>query len=171
MRYKFRSISDLFVENQRIFVHPRRNSGSPLPNWIDEYENRVNVLIEIFCNTYLQYTLSTQPEDQRIIYKSIKICDKILCDLRFSNNIYTNEDDTNNYEIYFRCTYITVQGEQKNIEKIFNSNSFPEYSHVKETIINWFEEINIDLDEIMSSAQVTSSNPDESAFDYEGLYS
>ncbi len=171
MRYKFRSISELFsaVEPRR-FTHYRRNSGPPFSDWIDEYEDRVNLLIERFGNSYLQFPLFTGPEEQRTIYESLKICDKVLCEIRFENKTYLGADSmpSNNYELFFRYTYLPIQGEEEKVENRLYFDSFPNSSHVKEVLINWFEAINVDLDNILTSSQVqTSSVPDDSTFEYD----
>ena len=170
MRNKFRSIAELFGVSEPIrFTHSLRDGVTPLPNWIDQYETEINSLIERFCQVYLQFPLIIGPEEERTIYEFSKICNKVLCEIRFQNNPYLDSDDmpSNSYNLVLICKYLSIEGQEEKIEKDFYFNSFPNSSYVHEILVSWFNEINIDLNRVIDSAAVhTSTTPNDGVFDY-----
>lgn len=154
MRNKFRAISELFDDDlpQRRFKHTGHDA-----EWVAEYENQVNSLIDSFCDKILIYNnhLSFQTS-QDDVYEYKIICNKIVCTISCAKPPYLYSD--NNYGIVLTYKYF-INSVLQTIEKTTSYDTLPISSDVRDQLIDWFGEIDVNLDDIQDSEPIQSSGP------------
>lgn len=165
MRNKFRSISELFGdEEERRFVHHRFRHDAT-PEWVTEYEDQVNLLVDRFCHIIL-----VRFQIYQTAYAHKKLCNKIMCTIECANSPYLDayNNELNYYELILKYKYSTNPS-LETIEKRISYDTAPTSSEVRNQLIDWFEEIHVDLDTVEDSATIQSSGPGDNnpVFDYE----